>query len=57
VRDLLLVKQRTVMKTSAADLPAAAFAAPLRSVSLVDDVIVVPSELARVVMAESGVVK
>ena len=43
-----------VMKTRAMSLPAAAFAAPVKSVSLRDEVTVVPSCFALVVMASTG---
>ena len=42
------------MKTRATDFPDAALAAPVRSVSLSEVVTVVPSALARVVMASEG---
>lgn len=44
------------MKTSATVLPLAALAAPVRSVSLSDVVTVVPSVLARAVIASEGYV-
>ena len=43
-----------VMKTRAMSLPAAAFAAPVKSVSLRDEVTVVPSCFALVVIASTG---
>lgn len=42
------------MKTKATDFPLAAFAAPLRSVSLVDEAMVLPSVVALVVIASKG---
>ena len=44
------------MKTNATSFPVAALAAPVRSVSLSDVVTVVPSALARAVMASEGYV-
>lgn len=43
-----------VMKTNATSLPLAAFAAPVRSVSVSEDVTVVPSLFARAVIASMG---